>query len=44
MKANAGDPENFVFAIQFDVEEPETYKRVMSGPTSNNGLKLWKKN
>lgn len=31
LKANAGDPGEFAFATQIDVEEPETYSRAMSG-------------
>lgn len=32
LKANAGDPGEFVFATQIDVKEHEIYSRVMSGP------------
>ncbi len=32
LKANAGDPGEYAFATQIDVEEPETYNRAMSRP------------
>ena len=42
MKANAGDPGDFAFATQFDVEELETYERAMSGPHSQQWAQAMK--
>lgn len=42
MKANAGDPGDFAFATQFDVEKPETYERAMSGPHSQQWAQAMK--
>ena len=40
--ANGSDHDQFAFASQLDVEEPETYARAMQGPNATHWAKAMK--